>query len=94
MSDCKTCKHWTPYSAKYPDRAHREDKQAGGICGNDKLTENYGHHGADMLVYSYNEGGEFWTGPDFSCVHHEQKMIEWSATPPGPPDPDVVWLIG
>ena len=23
------------------------------------------------LVYSYPEGGEFLTGPDFGCVHHE-----------------------
>ena len=45
------------------------------MCSNTKLTEEYGStsYGNDMLVYSYNEGGWFWTGPDFGCVHHKAK---------------------
>lgn len=27
----------------------------------------------DMLVYSYYEGGTFFTGPNFGCVHHEER---------------------
>ena len=73
MERCKTCKHWTPYATKYPNGGAREDERAGGICGSAKLVEDYGQgHGADMLVYPYSEGGEFWTGPDFGCVNHEQ----------------------
>jgi hypothetical protein len=54
----------------------REDRRAGGICRSEKLTENWGQeHGADMLLYEYDEGGGFWTGPDFGCVHHEQAAI-------------------
>ena len=71
MERCKTCKHWTPYSIKYPNDYVSEDKRSGGICGNEKLTEYGGQgHGVDMLLYPYNEGGEFWTGPEFGCVNH------------------------
>ena len=71
MNHCKTCKHWTRVQEKYPDAFKSLDENAGGICGSEKLTEDWGEHGADMLVYSYPEGGEFWTGLDFGCVHHE-----------------------
>ncbi len=30
---------------------------------------------SDMLIYSYNEGGGFWVGEKFGCVHGEQKII-------------------
>ena len=72
MNHCKTCKHWTPVQEKYPGAFKSPDVNAGGICGSPKLVEDYsGTHEADMLVYSYPEGGEFWTGIDFGCVHHE-----------------------
>ena len=71
MDRCKTCKHWAPCASSI---AHwGNDKKAGGICSSDKIVEDYGQgHGADMMVYPYAEGGEFWTGPDFGCVHHQQ----------------------
>ena len=70
MDRCKTCKHWAPCASV----AHWEnDKKAGGICSSDKIVEDrWQGHGADMMVYSYCEDGEFWTGPDFGCVHHQQ----------------------
>ena len=70
MDRCKTCKHWAPCTSA----AHGEnDKKAGGICSSDKIVEDYGQgHGADTMVYSYSEGGEFWTGPEFGCVHHQR----------------------
>lgn len=58
---CKTCRHWIPVARG----------REGGICDSDMLTEDYGMpYGPAMLVYPYNEGGEFWTGPEFGCVHH------------------------
>ena len=27
----------------------------------------------DHLVYDYYEGGDFWVGENFGCVHHESK---------------------
>jgi hypothetical protein len=72
METCKTCKHWMPHSNKYPKSHAREDKKAGGLCQSEKLVEDWGGgHGADMLIYEYLEGGGFWTGPDFGCVHHQ-----------------------
>ncbi len=74
METCKTCKHWIPYSDKYPKgpRWIEKERGFGGLCQSEKLTEDGGQsYGADMLVYEYSEGGEFWTGPDFGCVHHQ-----------------------
>jgi len=69
MNHCKTCKHWAPA----PDTLNgRTDAGAGGYCCSDKITENYGRYQRDALVYEYNEGGEFWVGPEFGCVHHEE----------------------
>jgi hypothetical protein len=42
-------------------------------CTNEKLSENYGLKNDDMLVYDFIEGGEFWVGAKFGCVHHEAK---------------------
>jgi hypothetical protein len=65
METCKTCKHWIPYSGKYP-------KSPRGLCQSEKLTEDWWQsYGADMLIYEFREGGVFWTGPDFGCVHHQ-----------------------
>lgn len=65
---CKACKH------------RGED----GFCENPKVTEqdSYAHppidpedspQTADMLVYQYSEGGKQYVGPEFGCVHWEEK---------------------
>ena len=68
MNKCETCK-W-----------HKEDpwiaepvKSMGNICVCPKLTEDDGieDYQVNTLVYSYPEGGNFWTGNEFGCVHHE-----------------------
>jgi hypothetical protein len=54
---CGTCKH----------------RDATGYCLNDKLDEDFGQSDvkkADMLIYEYSEGGRFWVGERFGCVHH------------------------
>jgi hypothetical protein len=72
METCKTCKHWMPYSYWLPKCSASEAKKAGGPCQSEKLVEDWGDgYGADMLIYEYSEGGWFWTGPDFGCVHHQ-----------------------
>ena len=65
MKTCKTCKHWTEVPAEYYARFDRE-------CVSQKFTEGSPNEGeADCLTYSYYEGGRFYPGPDFGCVHHE-----------------------
>ena len=58
MSYCETCKY------------RNED----GWCGHPKLRqERYGNIEMedDELVYPNNyEGGWFWVGPKFGCMHH------------------------
>jgi hypothetical protein len=61
MNLCKDCKH-------------RDDA---GYCGNNNLQEGTYYQDTEaakaMLLYSYDEGGSFWVGPDFGCVHWEDK---------------------
>lgn len=56
MSTCGTCAH----------------RVVSGLCSHPKLQESYGppsKEDDDALVYSYQEGGTFWVGPNFGCVH-------------------------
>ena len=42
-------------------------------CTNSKIQEDYSfldEEKEDMMLYSYTEGGYFWVGPKFGCVHH------------------------
>lgn len=55
---CETCKH----------------RNEAGYCTNSKLNEDIGQKDGEklhMLIYDYSEGGGFWVGPTFGCVHHE-----------------------
>jgi len=50
-----------------------------GECTNDKFYEegtrpDGKEHQPDHLVYSYHEGGGFWVGEKFGCVHAEREM--------------------
>ena len=79
MNRCRSCGKWEPYLTAFPNRifAESEEKKAGGLCCSDKLVEDHsGLHEKDMLVYPFTEGGHFWTGPDFGCVHWEPKLSE------------------
>jgi len=70
MGCCKTCKYW-----KYEDK----DTRARG-CENEKLGGDYDDFvfdrraPTDELAVFVDEGGwALWTGPDFGCVHHEER---------------------
>lgn len=68
MNTCRTCEHWDTTAQK-----------TGGICDCVKLREpswNSEPRAPDELVYSYDEGGAFWTGPEFGCVHHTARVLE------------------
>lgn len=60
MNHCETC-------------LHRNDQ---GNCKSPKLDEDDhdpSQQRDNMLLYSYTEGGSFWVGPQFGCVHHTPK---------------------
>ena len=74
MKRCKTCKHWVPYLTAHPNGSlNSPAERAGGFCESVKINESCGEetYAPDMLCYTYMEGGAFWTGPEFGCVHHE-----------------------
>ena len=65
MNKCKNC------TFRNPD----------GFCGHEKIRELWGgdymsekekEKYKDFLIYGYDEGGSFWVGPEFGCVHFEQ----------------------
>ncbi len=61
MNYCETCKHWGER----------------GFCSSSKIEDGDRYpleKAADMLLYSYPEGGVFRVGPRFGCVHHEPKL--------------------
>lgn len=68
MKKCETCKHWT--------QEYRLDtfdpRRTGRYCSHGKLHEARNYE-PDALVYDYDEGGGFWTGPQFGCVHHTER---------------------
>ena len=46
-----------------------------GRCTSEKLDEDYMYDDdkkVDMLIYDYIEGGEFWVGENFGCIHWEK----------------------
>jgi hypothetical protein len=58
MDKCETCKF----------------RDNDGRCTNEKLAESWSQsieEKQDMLIYDYSEGGGFWVGPKFGCVHHK-----------------------
>ena len=68
MQTCKTCIHWKEIDEEI-------NKIKGGICNNtSKITERWNgkEYQKDSLVYPYTESGDFWTGPEFGCVHHNK----------------------
>jgi hypothetical protein len=85
MSTCKSCHHWeklvvVPYNKTtgvFTRTANlsvdHSIKVSGGYCGSSKLKEPIGGYELDSLVYSYDESGGFWTGPDFGCIHYSAK---------------------
>ena len=70
MPRCKTCRWWGRDGSDNPRKRARE-------CGNhSKIGEPSDVKGkTDTLTYSYDEGGRFWTGPEFGCVHHETMEV-------------------
>lgn len=74
MKRCKTCK-WHQDSIKV--WATRERCPEGCTCVCPKICEAWDDedkdYKTDMLVYSYPEGGTFWTGDNFGCIHHEER---------------------
>jgi hypothetical protein len=59
LKHCSACKH----------------RNGEGYCESLKLREGDASrfNEEDELVYSYNEGGGFWVGELFGCVHHIKK---------------------
>jgi hypothetical protein len=81
MNTCKTCKHW--FKAKELNiNCSEQPKQmeAGGICRSIKLMDDgmarheSSYYLPDMLIFPFEGGSDLWTGPDFGCIHHDNKQ--------------------
>ena len=76
MKRCHTCKFWISTGNDLPFR----DKSI-GKCTNNKISEDDNNdleyrkaNKQDMLIYEYSEGGRFFTGRYFGCVHHKDEI--------------------
>ncbi len=58
LGRCKTCKYWGP---EYGDGEPRR-------CDHSKVS-----FGVDLPDSATAEGNNIYTGPEFGCVHHEEK---------------------
>ena len=65
MNTCRNCTFWNNDDT-YNCRGNLLQ------CTNEKLREGIEDAKLDELCYAYYEGGGFYTGPDFGCVHWEK----------------------
>lgn len=77
MKTCNSCKFWTNKSDNNPFSNANIGK-----CACNKISEHDDNDKTfrksdkeDMLIYEYYEGGSFFTGKDFGCVHHTELTI-------------------
>lgn len=63
---CRDCRHYV--SIDHGMDTRRE-------CRSDKICEplDEDRDASDQLVYEYDESGWFFPGPDFGCVHWEER---------------------
>lgn len=64
---CRDCKWWVVTDDCWGPSDHR--CRHAKICESGKSREGE----TDALLYEYDEGGGFFPGPDFGCVHWEAK---------------------
>ena len=66
---CKDCS-WRGQNGYY--------SRPGYCCNTEKIREDFhekkDEEGDDRLLYDYDEGGGFWVGPNFGCVHWTKKQ--------------------
>ena len=66
---------------KCADCEYRDEQ---GYCLHPKICEGGGYVGGererpenqDQMIYDYDEGGSFWVGPNFGCVHFKEKEVK------------------
>ena len=70
MNTCQTCAYWNKNKTPY-GREEYIVRQ----CENEKLQEGVYRENQqdDVLYYIYEEGGRFYPGPNFGCVHHAER---------------------
>ena len=77
---CKDCKHWKSYAEVHNQEGYEYPAEfaegRGGYCHNNLITEDAYNkpYKENALVYSYYEGGSFWTGAKFGCVNFEENI--------------------
>ena len=67
MNTCKTCQHWDEVRPLWGRNIELAE------CLSGKFMEGDHDYDTDCVIYTYEEGGSFLTGPDFGCIHYEEK---------------------
>ena len=73
MIRCKDCRHWAKIEAS--DYHGDVESEIRGFCDSPKFIQGYGrrHIDDDGVAVGEDEGWAFRTGPEFGCIHAEQK---------------------
>ena len=93
MNTCRTCKHWSIGPDKFRDRSpFWKAKRIHGECSCKKFV--YGGDNApkeskdrvDTLEYCDSEEyfAQFSTGPEFGCIHHQERDKPLTSPPNHP----------
>jgi len=45
-----------------------------GFCENPNFSDDFTEKKDNMLIYTIYEGGAFWVGKDFGCIHFTDKV--------------------
>ena len=71
MNRCKTCKFRNKDDECTNSKISDNARWPGGYYENEEEERENREQTNDMLLYSYDEGGSFFVGEEFGCVHWE-----------------------
>lgn len=76
MNTCKECKWWDAIGEdderEYPLHRRCQNPKFVERCPNPYVSDE--PDPGDSMIYCYEEGGAFYPGPDFGCIHFEAKQ--------------------
>jgi hypothetical protein len=72
MNRCKDCKFRNEAGECTSSKISDSARWPGGYYDDEEEERENIEKTKDMLLYSYDEGGSFFVGEEFGCVHHER----------------------
>jgi hypothetical protein len=74
MNRCKDCKFRNEEGECTSAKISDNTRWPGGYYNDKEKEIENRDQTKDMLLYGYDEGGSFWVGEEFGCVHWDKKI--------------------